>query len=46
MFTPRHPVTHPTLELVEAAEKCFDGQEMLKEAIETAELMEIRPEQA
>lgn len=46
VFTPRHPVTHPTLELMEEAEKCFDGQEMLKEAIETAELMEIRPAQA
>lgn len=43
VFTPKHPVTHPTLELMVEAEACFDAQEMLNRAIETAEVIIVEP---
>lgn len=41
VFTPRHPVTHPTLELIAQAEECFDASDMLRIAVDTAETVEI-----
>lgn len=35
VFTPKHPRTRPTLELIENAESAFDFSEMIERAIET-----------
>ncbi len=35
VFTPKHPRTRPTLELVEQAENAFDFSELIEEAINT-----------
>lgn len=35
VFTPKHPRTRPTLELIEKAESVFDFSEMIERAIET-----------
>lgn len=35
VFTPKHPRTRPTIELVESAENAFDFSEMIERAIET-----------
>lgn len=35
VFTPKHPRTRPTLELIENAESVFDFSEMIERAIET-----------
>ncbi len=35
VFTPKHPRTRPTLELIEEAEKAVDFSEMIEEAIST-----------
>ena len=43
VFTPKHPVTHPTLELMVEAEACFDATEMLNRAIDTAEVIIVEP---
>jgi len=39
VFTPKHPVTHPTIELMEEAEACFDAEDMVKRAIESVEVI-------
>lgn len=39
VFTPKHPVTHPTIELMEEAEACFDAEDMVKRAIESEEII-------
>ena len=36
VFTPKHPRTRPTIELIEKAESVFDFSEMLDRAVETA----------
>ncbi|MBQ3137475.1 MAG: tRNA 4-thiouridine(8) synthase ThiI [Clostridia bacterium] len=36
VFTPKHPRTRPTVELIEKAESVFDFSEMIERAIETA----------
>ncbi len=35
VFTPKHPRTRPSLELIESAESAFDFSEMIERAIET-----------
>ena len=35
VFTPKHPRTRPTIELIEKAESVFDFSEMIERAIET-----------
>lgn len=43
VFTPRHPRTRPRMEYVLEAEGAFDFAPLLKEAVEKAERVDIRP---
>lgn len=38
VFTPRHPLTRPTLEIIEKAESAFDFNPLIKKAIEQTEI--------
>lgn len=38
VFTPRHPLTRPTLEIIENAESAFDFNPLIKKAIEQTEI--------
>ena len=39
VFTPRHPVTHPKLDRVAAAEAVLDSETLIREAMEKVELV-------
>ncbi len=41
VFTPKHPRTRPTLELIEKAESAFDFSEMIDRAVETVRYMSV-----
>lgn len=43
IFTPKHPKTKPSLKMVEEAEKLIDGESLLKEAVDSARIIEITP---
>ena len=36
VFTPKHPRTRPTVQMLEEAEKVFDIEALVKEAVDTA----------
>jgi len=42
VFTPKHPRTRPKLDQVEAAEAALDLDELIREAIDGIELIEIK----
>ena len=39
VFTPKHPKTRPTLELIESAESAVDFSEMIDRAVESTRFM-------
>ncbi len=41
VFTPKHPRTRPTIELIEKAESAFDFSEMIDRAVETVRYMSV-----
>lgn len=41
VFTPKHPRTRPTIELIEKAEGAFDFSEMIDRAVETVRYMSV-----
>lgn len=43
VFTPKHPKTKPTIEMVEKAESIVDWQPMIDRAIENIEIITIKP---
>lgn len=41
VFTPRHPATHPRMDRAEEAEEKLDGETLIREAIDGAELVVV-----
>ena len=41
VFTPKHPATHPGMDMIQEAEACFHAEEMLKKAMEETETVLI-----
>ena len=41
VFTPKHPVTHPKLEKIKMSEKLLNGEELIREALENIEVIEL-----
>ena len=41
VFTPRHPATHPKLEVAEEAEKALDLEALIQEAIDGVEVVQV-----
>jgi thiamine biosynthesis protein ThiI len=41
VFTPKHPVTRPKLEKIKMSEKLIEGEELMKEAIENIEVIQL-----
>lgn len=37
VFTPKHPATHPGMDMIQEAEACFNAEEMVRKAIEETE---------
>ena len=44
VFTPKHPATHPRIDIVSNAEKRLDMDQLIEEAVQKAEEVVIRPE--
>ncbi|WP_129723089.1 tRNA uracil 4-sulfurtransferase ThiI [Xylanivirga thermophila] len=42
IFVPKHPVTHPKLEDIEASQKLIDGDKLIKEAIDGCEIVMVK----
>ena len=45
VFTPKHPVTHPKLDRIILSEKRINGEELMREAIENVEKIQIGKEE-
>jgi thiamine biosynthesis protein ThiI len=45
VFTPKHPVTHPKLDRILLSEKRINGEELMREAIENVEKIQIGKEE-
>ena len=43
VFLPKHPVTKPKLERIEKSEAALDVETLVKNAVESEEIIEIRP---
>lgn len=43
VFTPRHPKTKPTLKDVEAAQSCYDFEDLINNAVENTRIKTIKP---
>ena len=41
VFTPKHPATHPRMELIQKAEEALDSEALIAAAIEGTEIVEV-----
>ncbi|MFR5787027.1 MAG: hypothetical protein ACLUHE_07895 [Christensenellales bacterium] len=41
VFTPKHPATHPRIELIQKAEDALDSEALIAAAIEGTEVIEV-----
>ena len=44
VFTPKHPATKPRMDIVESAEQKLDGEALMQQAIDAAEVIVVRPD--